>query len=321
MSFIQKLQVSLGLIFILTSAGAISVYAQGQTGSETSPVATNAAPTDTPKKAEVVKPSTTSDNPDNFGTTATGKTPAEKTPTDKTESSSEAPTGAQSAPTEKWRFVFSPYFWMAGLHGPVGTPNRSVQVDERFSDIFDSLKFAFMGVFEARKGKWGMQTDFEYVSLEDEKATPGPLFKNAKVKIKTTVFTPEVAYRLYDNGKGSFVQVLGGTRIWHISSDISFGAGVLPATESDSSRNWVDGVVGLRGKAALSEKVFVMGRFDVGGGGSKFTYQLFGGLGYNLNKSIALVFGYRDLDVNYNKNNFRYDTSQRGPIMGLGFRF
>jgi opacity protein-like surface antigen len=313
MSLMQKLQASLGLVFILTTAGAISVSAQAPAVSDTSSVATDAASTNTPKKDEAVKPSSaTSDGPD--------KTIA-RTPTDKTESSSEAPPASQPAPADKWRFVISPYFWMAGLHGEVGRPNRTIQVDERFSEIFDSLKFAFMGVFEARKGKWGMQADFEYVSLEDEKATPGPLFSNAKAKIKTVVFTPEVAYRLYDNGKGSFVQALGGIRIWHISSDLSFGAGVLPATEIDTSRNWVDGVVGLRGKAALSEKVFVMGRFDVGGGGSKFTYQLFGGLGYNVTNRVALVFGYRDLDVNYDKDNFRYDTSQRGPIMGLGFRF
>ena len=64
-----------------------------------------------------------------------------------------------------------------------------------------------------------------------------------------------------------------------------------------------------------------MGRFDVGGGGSKFTYQVFGGLGYNVNKKIALVGGYRALDVNYDKNNFLYDTNQRGLIMGIGFKF
>jgi hypothetical protein len=65
-----------------------------------------------------------------------------------------------------------------------------------------------------------MQTDVEFVSLEDDKATPGPLFSSANAKIKTFVFTPEVGYKIYnDPDKGSFVQVLGGTRIWHISTD------------------------------------------------------------------------------------------------------
>jgi opacity protein-like surface antigen len=85
----------------------------------------------------------------------------------------------------------------------------------------------------------------------------------------------------------------------------------------------LDAVVGLRSIVALSKskKIFFIGRFDVGGGGSKFTYQLFGGLGYDINKTIALVGGYRALDVKYDKNNFLYDTNQRGPIVGIGFKF
>jgi hypothetical protein len=50
---------------------------------------------------------------------------------------------------------------MAGLHGTTGGPNRTVQVDESFGDIFKSLKFAFMGVLEANKGKLAVQTDLE----------------------------------------------------------------------------------------------------------------------------------------------------------------
>jgi hypothetical protein len=318
MSLIRKL----APVFILAAAGAVSVTAQTEAVSDSSrgTVATNAVSITDPKKAEVAKPSSATSEKsssnkiseiserDNSGTNAVPNT-------------STAPT-ARPASTEKWNFVFSPYFWMAGLHGNTGGPNRTIQVDERFKDIFHSLKFAFMGVFEAHKGKWAAQTDVEYVSIGDDKATPGPLFSTANAKIKTFVFTPEVGYKIYrDPDKGSFLQVLGGTRIWHISSDINFGAGVLPAVEIKSTRNWVDGVVGLRGRAALTEKFFFLGRFDVGAGGSKFTYQLFGGLGYSLNEKVAFVFGYRDLNVNYDKNNFVYDMSQRGPIIGVGFKF
>jgi len=115
--------------------------------------------------------------------------------------------------------------------------------------------------------------------------------------------------------------VLGGIRVWHVSTELDFGAGILPATQIQGSRTWVDGIAGLRGKAAVSDKIFVTGKFDLGGGGSKFTWQLFGGAGYNVTPKIALIGGYRVLDVNYNKNNFVYDMNQRGPIVGLGFRF
>jgi opacity protein-like surface antigen len=80
-------------------------------------------------------------------------------------------------------------------------------------------------------------------------------------------------------------------------------------------------VGGVRGKVALSKKAFVTAKADMGGGGSKFTYQLFGGVGYSIKENIALIGGYRVLDVNYNKNGFLYNMNQRGPIFGLGFKF
>jgi hypothetical protein len=230
--------------------------------------------------------------------------------------------GPQAVSSDKWQFQFSPYFWLASLHGTGGVGNRTTQVDESFSDIFHSLKFALMGVFEARKGRFVSLTDMEYVSIRDDKATPGPFFSNVDAGFKTFIFDQEVGYRLYDDpAKGASVDVLGGIRVWHVSTDLDFGAGILPAQQIQGSRNWVDGVVGLRGKMALSPKLFVTGKFDLGGGGSKFTWQFFGGGGYNVKPNIALIFGYRVLDVDYNKNNFVYDMNQRGPIMGLGFKF
>lgn len=324
MSLVQKVTTPLGLVFILLIAGVVSIGAQAQA------VVDNSS-TIEPRKEEAAKPSrATSQNTESDKTSEISRGPTSSktgavanTPSGiaKTTSETSSPV-PQSTPIDKWEFQFSPYFWLAGLHGTTGTPNRTVQVDESFSDIFHSLNFAFMAVFEARKDKFVVITDLEYVSLEDDRATPGPLFSDVNARIKTFIFDPEVGYRLFeDPEKGAFVDVVGGARIWHISTDFTFGPGILPGTQVDASRTWVDGVGGLRGKAALSEKVFLTGKFDLGGGGSKFTYQLFGGGGYNVTQNIALILGYRVLDVNYDRNNFVYDINQRGPIVGVGFKF
>jgi opacity protein-like surface antigen len=71
----------------------------------------------------------------------------------------------------------------------------------------------------------------------------------------------------------------------------------------------------------LSPRWFVTGKADLGGGGSKFTYQLFGGVGVNVGKRWALVGGYRDLNVNYDKDGFLFDMSLHGPILGIGMKF
>lgn len=328
-----KLQTALSVVFILATAGAISLAAQTQTVPGSYPTSTilRADSTIEPKKNEGTKVSTAATEntaPDKTaevngetdlnvirGASAAGTTTKPRSETGTTPRT-------QPAPDDKWQFQFSPYFWLASLHGTTGTGNNTTQVDIPFSDLFHTLKFAFMGVVEARKNKLVVLVDTEYVSISDDKATPGPLYSGVTAKVKTFIFDPEVGYRVFqDPEKGQFIDVLGGVRAWHISTDLTFSPGILPGTQVQASRTWVDGIVGLRGKAALSKKVFVTGKFDLGGGGSKFTWQLFGGAGYNVNPKVALIFGYRVLDVNYDKNNFVYDMNQRGPIMGLGFKF
>lgn len=336
MSFIPKLKTTLGVAFILATAGAISVSAQTQAGADNP---STIAPANASRTSELKKtssqPSTVApvENTEPHKTFETGRdtsSPGVSAASAVTSVPAVAGKAArssktvvpQSTSTDEWQFQFSPYFWLASLHGNAGIRNRTSQVDESFGDIFHMLNFTFMGVFEARKGKLVSLTDLEYVNISDNKATPGPLFSNVDAQFKTFIFDPEVGYRLLDHpDKGASIDVLGGVRVWHVSTDFAFGAGVLPATEVQASRNWVDGVVGLRGKAALSPKMFITGKFDVGGGGSKFSWQLFGGAGYNITPKIALIGGYRVLDVNYNKNGFVYDMNQRGPIVGLGFRF
>jgi len=332
MLLIPKLRTALSVVFILTIA-AISVSAQTQTaGSYPTSTIPRADGTNDLKKVETAKPLVAS-----AGDVASNKT-AEvnreknsnvirsanvlRPPTAMRLETGTVPRSPQPADDDKWHFQVTPYFWLASLHGTAGVGNRTTDVQESFSDIFHSLKFAFMGVLEARKGKVVVLTDLEYVSIEDDRATPGPLFSSANAKFKTFIFDPEVGYRVWNNPeRGAFLDVLGGVRITHLSTELSFGAGILPAQQLDGSRTWVDGIGGVRGKAALSQKAFVTAKVDMGGGGSKFTYQLFGGAGYNVTPKIALIGGYRVLDVNYAKNNFIYNMNQRGPILGVGFKF
>jgi opacity protein-like surface antigen len=323
MSLIPKLATALSAVFILTTAAAVSITAQTKTVPGRYPTSTILGPVskDEPAKVESAKLSTAAS--ESTAPDKTAELSRDASNSNSPVASGDSPVIPSQAPADdQWQFQFSPYFWLASLHGTGGVGNRSTQVDESFSDIFHSLDFALMGIFEARKGNWGVLTDIEYVAVSDDKATPGPLFSNVNAKFKTFIFDPEVGYRVFANpAKGQFVDVLGGIRVWHVSTELDFGAGILPATQVQGSRNWVDGIAGLRGRAALSPKLFVTGKFDLGGGGSDFTWQLFAGAGYNVNPKVALIFGYRVLDVNYRKDNFIYDMNQRGPIMGLGFKF
>lgn len=309
----------LGAIILLSVACAFSVSAQSATQSPRASNNFSAKSTPLAKSivaAEQQKAESAADTEPMTGPAALSAEAADPINTKR------APASPQTGSADKWQFQVTPYFWLESLHGNAGLGNRSTHVDQSFGDLFHDLDFFIMGAFEARKGKLISLTTLEYTDISDEKATPGPLFSNVKANFKQFIFDSEAGYRVFDNpDKGASIDVLGGARVWHVSTDLAFGARVLPAVDLQGTRNWVDAVAGLRGKAAVSKKMFVTGKFDLGGGGSKFTYQIFGGAGYNLNPKVALIGGYRVLDVNYNKNNFIYDMNQRGPIFGLGFKF
>jgi len=230
-------------------------------------------------------------------------------------------TSPQVAPTDTWQFQLTPYLWIPTISGRAGIGNLVTDTSASIGNGGVELNFGFMGTFEARQNKFIILTDLQYSDIATEKGNPGPLFSSSRASFKTFVFDPELGYRILDNGKGATLDVLGGLRYWHLNADLAFSAGVLPAVEVTRSRSWIDGVVGLRGRAALSQRWFVTGKADLGGGGSKFTYQLFGGIGVNVGKRLALVGGYRDLNVNYDKDGFLFDMSLHGPILGFGLKF
>lgn len=228
--------------------------------------------------------------------------------------------GGQNSNTndDQWHFQFTPYFWIAGVTGEAGIGDRIVQVDSALGDENVKLNFGFMSTFEARRNKLLIVTDLQYSNIGTERPNPGILFSSATADFKTFILDPEVGYRVAENAEeGRFVDIMGGIRYWHLRTDMDLAAGVLPAQFITGSRGWVDGVGGVRGGMNLTSKLFMMGKGDLGAGGSDFTYQLFGGFGYKVGEKIAIVGGYRALHVDYNRNNFLFDTTLHGPLIGL----
>ena len=87
--------------------------------------------------------------------------------------------------------------------------------------------------------------------------------------------------------------------------------------------------VGGRGGVLLEladAAVRVLGRADVGGvvAGSDLTWNAQGYLGYRtsvLGQPTTFAIGYRALYVDYDHNEFKWDVTQQGPILGAVLRF
>jgi len=65
----------------------------------------------------------------------------------------------------------------------------------------------------------------------------------------------------------------------------------------------------------------VVGYADAGTGGTKYSWQLYGGVNYNFSKTIVGKLGYRVLTQNYQKTNFLYNVRTSGVFAGVGIKF
>ena len=70
--------------------------------------------------------------------------------------------------------------------------------------------------------------------------------------------------------------------------------------------------------AALSMSILISA---CGGGGSQSTWQAYGSLGVDPSTYWTLGVAYRWLAVDYNRDNFLYDTTMKGFIFGATYRF
>jgi hypothetical protein len=237
------------------------------------------------------------------------------------QSTASGQSAATQPSSEGWRFQEIPYLWGSSIDGRVGIADQTAEVDASFRNVLDHLHFAFMNLFEASwNNKLVVLTDLVYSDVRGERATPGPLFSGVTPNQKMFFLTPVGGYRMWDSRQTS-VDVVGGIRFWRLNSELQFQPGLLAGVDVQEARNWVDGILGLRGKVYLPKKWWVAGYGDAGGGGSNFTYQILGTAGVDVHTHYALVFGYRYLNVDYDKDHFLFDVAMKGPVFGFTFKF
>jgi hypothetical protein len=217
-----------------------------------------------------------------------------------------------------WHFGVTPYLWFASANGTIGALGREASVNASFGDIFSKFNIGLMGVFEARKKRLILNTDFMWLKLSDDSALPINEIGVQSIKAKATqvILTPKVAYRVVDQQK---VKVDGtlGVRYWHLSNDLTLQPQI--ANGISDSANWVDVVAGARIQVPLSHKALVTVLGDAGAGGANSDYQVAGLFGYKFKEKFVFQGGWRYLSVNYRPsgNSFIYDMGMNGPIIGV----
>lgn len=256
------------------------------------------------------------------------------------------PTGALAgevaAEDNTWQFGASIYGWFPDIAGQTAftPPGGSGEFEVDIDSILENLKFTLMGTFDARKGRWGVVTDFVYMdvggsttgsrelTIEGEEL-PADVTADIGLDLKSLILNLAGSYRVLDKPSFTMDMIAGARYVdieqklnWNLTGDI--GGTPLPAQSGNAtvSVGNLDGIVGVRGRLAFGAKkaLFVPYELDIGTGDSDFTWQGATGVGYSFGWwQLAAVWRYLYYDLS--SDSAIKDMSFGGPAVGAVFRW
>jgi hypothetical protein len=190
-------------------------------------------------------------------------------------------------------------------------------IDESFTEILDHLNGTFMARFEAQAGRGGLIADVFYVDIGFP-FTVGPFDIDFDETLAFGTFAAN--YRPFGDAK-SYLDLLGGVRAWHFETQIVDQADDLHLVLLKD--NWLDPVVGARGRVTFAERFYATAYGDVGGFGvgSDLTWQAMGSLGYQLHDNFDVSAGYRYLYFRRMTGEIINEQRISGPIIEAKLTF
>ena len=247
--------------------------------------------------------------------------------------------------------------WLAGLSGESGVKGIVDSVDVGVDQLLSHLThFPIVLGAEIRYQRWELFADGQYMEVGASATLPGLLFTNANLHIKTGLAEGFLGYRLINCDKAT-LSLFAGARYSYEGIHLSIfdnGDARLPILRqllgldkklnASGSIDWVDPVIGARGKVKLWKAVSLYAEGDVGGfdanSGSAFevhrqgrtvvktpisssdwSYQVQGGLEFQLTRSIWSQIGWRYLKYDYRSGGFTNKTELNGPFTQAGIKF
>jgi hypothetical protein len=252
------------------------------------------------------------------------------------------PAAAPPANPDAWRFQAVVYGYLPSVDGTTSFPggNGGTEVGVDSGSILDSLQFAFMGAFDARRGRWGLLADVVYADFGKSESgthdltvggTPIPSDVSAGLNFELTgwCWTVVGTYAAVEHPHVT-LQALAGARVLdlseHLSWQLSGNVGSIPIDARQGDRgsgltNW-DAVIGAHGRILMGAKRswFIPYYVDLGAGESRFTWQAVAGIGYSWSWGDVLA-AWRHIDYDMKSGGDIQSLSLSGPAIGMAFRW
>jgi len=249
--------------------------------------------------------------------------------------------GAQTSPSD-WQFGATLYLWGPSIGGtskfPADSGGSSVEIS--LETLLKNLNLAFMGTFEASKGRWGGFTDVIYLDCSGNGSRsrdvsiggvelPASVTAGLGLDLTGWAWTLAGTYRAVD-GSGSKLDLVAGARMLDIKEQVDWQLtgelGSLPPESRSGSHSAsisdLDAIVGVKGRFCLGTKrAWVVPYYlDLGAGESNLTWQGLVGLGYAFNwGQVTAAWRYLDYDLPSDQAITGVDFN--GPEIAVTFRW
>lgn len=213
------------------------------------------------------------------------------------------------------------YGWLPALDAEVTSSSGGISASTSVSasNILDALNFAFMAAGEVHYGRFGLLQDIVYSDLGTSGNLSGPLASKVNVDTNMLISTTAVSYRVW------LLEPFAGARYVSLEQDVKITGGGPIGIERAASvdLDWWDPVIGMRGRAPITQSLSAAGFVDIGGfgAGSKFTWEVYAGLDYAFTDRISAVAGFRYLSINYKDDGADLKLDTYGPVLGATLRF
>ena len=226
-----------------------------------------------------------------------------------------------------WEFKVSPYGWLAGLEGDLGTvpgvPSEEVSLS--FGDIVDDLDYGVFLFASARNGPWSVFFDGSAVQTTATEGIGGPIVDSVEVVSQTSNLALAVGHSVAQSDQYN-VDAYIGFRAWWLDNEITVktqSATGLGTYKESSDASWVDPLIGIAGQYAASDRWDLFGSAEVGGFGvgADLEWSVMAGATYAVTERFGLTMAWRYLAVDYEQDGIVFDVTQSGPLLGATFRF
>ena len=209
---------------------------------------------------------------------------------------------------------------------------------------------------DIRYKRWEFFGDGQYMEVGTSATLPGLLFTDANIHLKVGLAEGFVGYRVINCDKAA-LSFFAGARYSYQGGDLSIFnngdarlvilrrlLGIRNKLAFSDSTDWVDPVIGARGRVKIWKATSLYAEADVGGfdanSGSAFeihregrtiarepvdssdwSYQVQGGLEFQISRWFWLQAGWRYLKYDYNQGGFTNKTALNGPQVQGGINF